>query len=117
MDEDVFRDRLSNALKAEVPPDANRGSWIGRRADELNINEDRFGAYLHGENKCPGWNLVKLFDKYGPVFEAKVRGTKPTAPPDINKAREYAEKLLRELGVQDDEGVIADDFSQRVRRA
>ncbi len=117
MDEDVFRDRLSNALKAEVPPDANRGSWIGRRADELNITEDRFGAYLHAENACPGWILVKLFDKFGPAFEAKVRGTKPTTPPDLAKARDYAEKLLSELGVKDDVGVIASNFAIKARRA
>ncbi len=75
MDEDLFRDRLSKALKAEVPPDANRGSWIGRRADELNITEDRLSAYLHNENVCPGWILLKLFDKFGAIFEDKVRGT------------------------------------------
>ena len=74
MDEDLFKDRLSKALKAEVPPDANRGTWIGRRADELNITEDRLGCYVHAENVCPGWILLKLFDKFGPVFETKVRG-------------------------------------------
>ncbi len=75
MDEDLFKDRLSKALKAEVPPDANRGTWIGRRADELNITEDRLGCYVHAENVCPGWILLKLFDKFGATFEAKVRGT------------------------------------------
>lgn len=117
MDEDLFIDRLSKALKAEVPPDANRGSWIGRRADELNIKEDRFGAYVHAENVCPGWILLKLFDKFGPVFEARVRGTTQAPPPDINKARDYAEKLLRELGVRDNEGVITAEFTQKARRA
>ncbi len=72
-----FIDRLSKALKAEVPRDANRGSWIGRRADELNIGEERLAAYLHGENQCPGSVLLSLFDKFGPEFEAKVRGSAP----------------------------------------
>ena len=81
----------------------------------MNIKEERLAAYLHGENACPGWILLKLFGRFGPEFEARVRGTKQAPPPDVNKAREYAEKLLRELGVQDDEGVISADFSQKAR--
>ena len=77
MDKTLFIDRLSDALKAEVPREANRKSWIGRTADELapSIGEERLAAYLHGENQCPGAVLLSLFEKFGPVFEAKVRGT------------------------------------------
>ncbi len=75
-----------------MPPEANRGSWIGRRADELGITEDRFGAYLHAENACPGWILLMLFDKFGPEFEAKVRGT-TLLPNDNADRRAQAEKL------------------------
>ncbi len=96
MDEDLFRDRLSQALKAEVPRDANRGCWIGRRADELNITEDRLGAYLHNENVCPGWILLKLFDKFGPIFEARVRGH--DLHPSDNLVEEIQEVLDRHVG-------------------
>ena len=113
MDEDLFRDRLSKALKAEVPPDANRGSWIGRRADELNITEDRLGAYLHNENVCPGWILLKLFSHFGAAFEAKVRGTTEAPPLDSAKATAHLKAALEALGVRDDATVIAADFAQR----
>ena len=96
MDEDLFKDRLSKALKAEVPPDANRGTWIGRRADELDITEDRLGCYVHAENVCPGWILLKLFDKFGPIFEARVRGH--DLHPSDNLAQEIQEVLDRHVG-------------------
>ena len=58
--------------------------------------------------------LLNLFDNV-PGFEAEVRGDRPV-PPDVNKAREYAEKLLAELRVQDNEGVISADFAQKAKR-
>ena len=96
MDKATFTDRLSTALKAEVPSDVLRKTWIGRRADELNppIDERRLATYLHGENECPGSILLSLFEKFGPVFEAKVRGTTATQPgASMQVAAEIAESL------------------------
>lgn len=97
MDKATFTDRLSDTLKAEVPCEANHKSWIGRRADELNppIDERRFATYLHGENECPGSILLSLFDKFGPAFEAKVRGTTETQPGDPLSRIESAVEEMR----------------------
>ncbi|KKL74369.1 hypothetical protein LCGC14_2065540 [marine sediment metagenome] len=99
MDKATFTDRLSTALKAEVPSDVLRKTWIGRRADELNppIDERRLATYLHGENECPGSILLNLFEKFGSAFEAKVRGT--TQSPGDRKAelRVLLEQALETL--------------------
>ena len=115
MDKDTFIDRLSKALKAKVPPDVVRGTWIGRRADELipPINEERFATYLHGENECPGSVLLSLFDKFGPEFEARVRGT-ATSPTDRQaEIRLLLEQALEALNVRDNVTDIAFDYAKR----
>ena len=113
MDANDFKERLSKALKAKVPRDANRSSWIGRRADELNIGEERLAAYLHGENQCPGSVLLSLFDKFGPEFEARVRGT-ATSPTDRQaEIRLLLEQALEALNVRDNVADIAASFAPR----
>ena len=115
MDEQELKARVSGALERRALEAPRLKAFYMDMAEAGDSSVSSVKNWMKQVCAPDSAALLNLFDNV-PGFEAEVRGDRP-APPDINKAREYAEKLLRELGIRDDEGVVAADFTQNARPA
>lgn len=117
MDKETLKDRLADELEAAKSPEVLHKVWFRQLSMATDIPSDSLKTYQAGTHECPASRLLTLFDHFGPEFESRIRGTTEAPQPDINKARKYAEALLRELGVQDDDGVISGNFVEKAGKA
>ncbi len=103
MDEQTFKDRLADELLAEKPVEATYKGWFRKVAIGTDIPQDSIRGYAEGTVKCPGDRLLKLFDHFGPAFEARVRG-KPSDNGDPIKQLEAIVERLKSRNVVSMEG-------------
>lgn len=94
MERGTFLERLAQAIRDEIPAEANRKSWFGARSVDLDVSEPMLRAYAKEENECTASTLLRMFELWGSNFEAKVRGTSPSQDSQAQAVIEAVEEVL-----------------------
>ena len=93
MDSESFKDRLADAIEAEIPVDANRKAWLRGKALDLDISFSMLRKYHAGVHECPGSVLNRMYDLFGTAFEARVRGKPAESGDPIAQIEQAVEQL------------------------
>lgn len=68
-----LRERLSLALRAEMPEYAALKAWQGYIAKQTGIKPNRVRDHMDCEHRLAAHDLLAYFKYFGPEFERRVR--------------------------------------------